>query len=205
MDRRTEFLNLGLSRPGLGLSCVSMAQLCLSLCDPMDCNPPGSSAYSVWRACTSVPCLPSCLYSWWGTFKSSRHVFLNQSQGSAHLSPQLPPHLWAAHQENIQFLSLSNLRTNFPQPHFEALVDFSRILYFHLPPLERSNFRGINKELNWTPTPSVHGPETPDDSVLYLSPWFVQALLARPRVLNYKSLIFSLGEETSSFRNMGEL
>ena len=33
------------SRPGLGLSCVSVAQLCLILCDPMDCNPPGSSIH----------------------------------------------------------------------------------------------------------------------------------------------------------------
>ena len=205
MDKRTEFLNLGLSRPGLGLSCVLVAQSCLSLCHPMDCNPPGSSAYSVWRACTSVPCLLGCLYSWWGTFKSSRHVFLNQSQGSAHLSPQLPPCLWAAHQENTRFLSLSNLRTNFPQPHSGALVDFSRILYFHLSPWERSNFRGINRELNWTPASSVHGPVTPNDSMLYLSPWFVQALLARPRVLNYKRYTFSLEEETNSFRNMGEL
>ena len=27
--------------------CVSVAQSCLTLCDPMDCNPPGSSVHGI--------------------------------------------------------------------------------------------------------------------------------------------------------------
>lgn len=50
--------------------------------------------------------------------------------------------------------------------------------------------------------PSVHGAAIPNGSVLYLSPWCVQGLLARPRVFNYNGFIFSFGEETNSFRNV---
>ena len=30
--------------------CVSVPQLCLTLCDPMDCNPPGSSVHGILQA-----------------------------------------------------------------------------------------------------------------------------------------------------------
>ena len=30
--------------------CVSVAQSCLTLCDPMDCNPPGSSVHGILQA-----------------------------------------------------------------------------------------------------------------------------------------------------------
>ena len=32
--------------------CVLVAQLCLTLCDPMDCNPPDSSIHGVLQART---------------------------------------------------------------------------------------------------------------------------------------------------------
>ena len=151
-----------------------------------------------------MPCLPSCLYSWWSTFKSSRHVFLNQSQGSALLSPQLP-HLWAAHQENTWFLSLSNLRTNFPQPHFGAFVDFSRISYFHLPPWERSNFRGMNRNLTELQHP-LSMDLRPPMILCFIShlDWFRPSWLGQGCLI-IKRFIFSLGEDTNPLRNMGEL
>ena len=31
-------------------SCVFVAQLCPTLCDPMDCNPPGSSVHEIFQA-----------------------------------------------------------------------------------------------------------------------------------------------------------
>ena len=30
--------------------CVLVAQLCPTLCDPMDCSPPGSSVYEIFQA-----------------------------------------------------------------------------------------------------------------------------------------------------------
>ena len=30
--------------------CVLVAQLCLTLCDPMDCSPPGFSAHGIFQA-----------------------------------------------------------------------------------------------------------------------------------------------------------
>ena len=30
--------------------CVLVAQLCLTLCDPMDCSPPGSSVHGILQA-----------------------------------------------------------------------------------------------------------------------------------------------------------
>ena len=37
--------------------CVCMcAQLCLTLCDPMDCNPPDSSVHAISQANTGVGC-----------------------------------------------------------------------------------------------------------------------------------------------------
>ena len=33
-----------------GVLCVSVAQSCLSLCDVMDCNPPGSSVHGILQA-----------------------------------------------------------------------------------------------------------------------------------------------------------
>ena len=41
------FFNNLISGP---LSCYSVAQLCLTLCDPMDCSPPGSSVHGVFQA-----------------------------------------------------------------------------------------------------------------------------------------------------------
>ena len=30
--------------------CVLVTQSCLTLCDPMDCNPPGSSVHGIFQA-----------------------------------------------------------------------------------------------------------------------------------------------------------
>ena len=30
--------------------CVLVAQFCLTLCDPMDCSPPGSSVHEIFQA-----------------------------------------------------------------------------------------------------------------------------------------------------------
>ena len=43
----------------LALVCVcawSVAQLCLTLCNPLDCSPPGSSVYGIFQSRTGVPC-----------------------------------------------------------------------------------------------------------------------------------------------------
>ena len=39
-------LSLGLSSS----TCVLVAQLCLTLCDPVDCSPPGSSVHGIFQA-----------------------------------------------------------------------------------------------------------------------------------------------------------
>lgn len=94
------------------------------------------------RHCTpSLPVLSrgpthQCLVSWstpglMGA-SSKPHSSLSQSQGFAHPSWLCPPHLQAAHQENAQFLCLSNPNPNIPLAKLVVLIDFSRSLAFHL-------------------------------------------------------------------------
>ena len=53
--------------------CVIVAQLCLTLCDPMDCCQPGSSVHEILQAKSlewvAIPfskcvCMHVCLYMW---------------------------------------------------------------------------------------------------------------------------------------------
>ena len=68
--------------------CCLVAKLCLTLCDPMDCSPPGSSAHGISRKNTGVGChfllseifptqgLSPCLLCW------QAHSSLLSHQGS---------------------------------------------------------------------------------------------------------------------------
>ena len=38
--------------------CATLLQLCLTLCDPMDCSPPGSSVHGILQDLSGLPCPP---------------------------------------------------------------------------------------------------------------------------------------------------
>lgn len=85
---------------------------------------------------------------------SRPHSSLGQSQGSAHASWQLPP-ICRLHSRRMLSSCFSPIPSaTSPWPHFAVLVDFSRVLYFHLPPWKGSNFRGRHNKLSWNPKPS---------------------------------------------------
>ena len=46
--------------------CTMLLQLCPTLCDPMDCSPPGSSIHGILQArtfaCSGLPCLPPGIF-----------------------------------------------------------------------------------------------------------------------------------------------